>query len=54
MTSSSGARPIQRLIDSEITQRLSQDILFGDLSIGGGNVKIIVKDGNLGFIHKTN
>jgi ATP-dependent Clp protease ATP-binding subunit ClpA len=30
-----GARPIQRLIDAEITERLSKEILFGKLSTGG-------------------
>lgn len=44
-----GARPIQRLIEEEITKKLSQEILFGDLSSGSGNVKIVVKDGELGF-----
>ncbi|MCZ6685276.1 MAG: ATP-dependent Clp protease ATP-binding subunit ClpA [Candidatus Dadabacteria bacterium] len=44
-----GARPIQRLIEEEITKKLSQEILFGDLSTGSGNVKIVVKDGELGF-----
>ncbi len=45
-----GARPIQRLIDSEISQKLSKEILFGDLSTGrGGKVKIVVKKGALGF-----
>jgi ATP-dependent Clp protease ATP-binding subunit ClpA len=44
-----GARPIQRLIDSEITQKLTQEILFGKLSTGGGSVKIVVKEGGLGF-----
>jgi ATP-dependent Clp protease ATP-binding subunit ClpA len=45
-----GARPIQRLIDAEISQKLSKEILFGDLSSGGGGkVKIVVKKGVLGF-----
>jgi len=44
-----GARPIQRLIDSEITQKLTREILFGDLSSGGGNVKIMVKGQELAF-----
>ncbi len=43
-----GARPIQRLIDSEITERLSKEILFGNLS-NGGNVKIILKEDKLEF-----
>jgi ATP-dependent Clp protease ATP-binding subunit ClpA len=44
-----GARPIQRLVDSEITQKLTQEILFGDLSSGGGTVKIVVKGQELAF-----
>jgi len=44
-----GARPIQRLIDSEITQKLTQEVLFGNLSAGGGHVRIVVKEGKLGF-----
>ncbi|HVY54623.1 MAG TPA: ATP-dependent Clp protease ATP-binding subunit ClpA [Thermodesulfobacteriota bacterium] len=44
-----GARPIQRLIDSEITQKLTQEVLFGNLSAGGGNVRIVVNEGKLGF-----
>jgi ATP-dependent Clp protease ATP-binding subunit ClpA len=43
-----GARPIQRLIDDEITERLSKEILFGNLS-NGGNVRIIIKEDRLEF-----
>ncbi len=43
-----GARPIQRLIDQEIAQKLSQEILFGKLS-SGGDVKILIKKGELDF-----
>ena len=43
-----GARPIQRFIDNEITQKLTQEILFGNLA-SGGDVKVVVKDGELGF-----
>ncbi|MGB2692543.1 MAG: ATP-dependent Clp protease ATP-binding subunit ClpA [Thermodesulfobacteriota bacterium] len=48
-----GARPIQRLIDNEITQQLSQEILFGKLS-SGGNIKIVVKSGKLNFEYTEN
>lgn len=44
-----GARPIQRLIDSEITQKLTQEVLFGNLSSGGGHVRIVANEGKLGF-----
>jgi ATP-dependent Clp protease ATP-binding subunit ClpA len=43
-----GARPIQRFIDEEITQKLSQEILFGELA-SGGNAKILIKSGELTF-----
>ena len=43
-----GARPIQRYIDNEITQKLTQEILFGNLA-SGGDVKVVVKDDGLGF-----
>jgi len=43
-----GARPIQRFIDNEITQKLTQEILFGKLA-SGGSVRITAKDVGLGF-----
>ena len=43
-----GARPIQRLIDREITEKLSKELLFGNLSTGG-KVTIIIEDGKLAF-----
>ncbi len=43
-----GARPIQRLIDQEIAQRLSQEILFGKLA-SGGDVTISIKEGEINF-----
>lgn len=43
-----GARPIQRLIDREITERLSKEILFGEISTGG-KVEISLEDGSLSF-----
>ncbi len=42
-----GARPMQRLIQEKIKRRLAEDILFGDLAQGGGNVFITVEDGEL-------
>lgn len=41
-----GARPLQRVIDSEIKRPLSRVMLFGDLRNGGG-VKIDFKDNEL-------
>jgi len=48
-----GARPIQRLIDSEIAERLSQEILFGELA-SGGEAKIIIKNSEIGFEFEAN
>ncbi len=42
-----GARPMQRLIQEKIKRRLAEDILFGDLAQGGGNVFITVEDDEL-------
>lgn len=43
-----GARPIQRLIDREITEKLSKEILFGEISTGG-TVEIGIDNGSLSF-----
>ncbi|MGI9554258.1 MAG: ATP-dependent Clp protease ATP-binding subunit ClpA [Thermodesulfobacteriota bacterium] len=43
-----GARPIQRLIDREITEKLSKELLFGEL-LPGGVVKIVLENGKLNF-----
>ena len=42
-----GARPMQRLIQERIKRRLAEDILFGDLSDGGGVVHITEDGGDL-------
>ncbi|MDE0349025.1 MAG: AAA family ATPase, partial [Gammaproteobacteria bacterium] len=42
-----GARPMQRLIQEKIKRQLAEDILFGELSQGGGNVFITVEDDEL-------
>ena len=42
-----GARPMQRLIQNRIKKELAEDILFGRLSNGGGEVRVTVKDGDL-------
>ena len=42
-----GARPMQRLIQEKIKRQLAEDLLFGDLSIGGGIVRVSVADGEL-------
>ena len=38
-----GARPIKRLIDNEITEKLSKELLFGNLPVGG-TVKVVVEN----------
>ncbi len=40
-----GARPVQRVINSEISERLSKEILFGNLS-GGGRAIFSLEDEN--------
>ena len=42
-----GARPMQRLIQEKIKRQLAEDLLFGDLSSGGGIVRVSVADGEL-------
>ena len=42
-----GARPMQRLIQEKIKRKLAEDVLFGDLSKGGGLVRVTVVDGEL-------
>ena len=42
-----GARPMQRLIQEKIKRQLAEDILFGELSHGGGVVRVTVLDGDL-------
>ena len=43
-----GARPLGRLIQVEIKDKLADEILFGRLD-KGGDVTIVVKDGELSF-----
>ena len=38
-----GARPMQRLIQDEIKQKLAESILFGDLAKEGGIAKVSIK-----------
>ena len=46
-----GARPLGRLIESEIGNLLAEEILFGQLS-GGGKVRITCKSGKLDFSYR--
>ena len=43
-----GARPLARVIQTEVRDRLTDEILFGRLE-GGGTVTIAMKDGALDF-----
>ena len=42
-----GARPMQRLIQEKIKRQLAEDRLFGELSSGGGVVRVTVEKGEL-------
>ena len=42
-----GARPMQRLIQEEIKRKLAEDILFGQLSGGGGMVDISLENNEI-------
>jgi ATP-dependent Clp protease ATP-binding subunit ClpA len=44
-----GARPMARVIQDAIKKPLAEEILFGELSEGGGDVFIGVKDGDIHF-----
>jgi ATP-dependent Clp protease ATP-binding subunit ClpA len=43
-----GARPLARVIQEHIKKPLADEILFGKL-VKGGHVKVVLKDGKLGF-----
>ena len=42
-----GARPMQRLIQEKIKRPLAEDLLFGKLAAGGGQVTVTIKDDQL-------
>lgn len=48
-----GARPMARVIQEQLKKPLANAILFGEL-VGGGNVKVSVKDKKLRFDYETN
>jgi ATP-dependent Clp protease ATP-binding subunit ClpA len=47
-----GARPMARIIQEHIKRSLAEELLFGKL-VGGGNVRIGVKDAKLSFNFET-
>ncbi|MES2745636.1 MAG: ATP-dependent Clp protease ATP-binding subunit ClpA [Bdellovibrionota bacterium] len=44
-----GARPIRRLVEEKVKQPLADELLFGEMSSGGGTIKVTVKDDALDF-----
>ncbi|PID43486.1 MAG: ATP-dependent Clp protease ATP-binding subunit ClpA [Proteobacteria bacterium] len=44
-----GARPMARLIQEKLKKPLAEEILFGELSEGGGEVRILVRDGDIAY-----
>jgi len=46
-----GARPLSRVIDKEVKEQLTEEILFGKL-VEGGEVKITLRSNQLNFIYK--
>ncbi len=42
-----GARPMARLIQEKLKKPLAEEVLFGDLSVNGGQVNVTVKDDEL-------
>lgn len=48
-----GARPMARLIQEKIKRPLAEQILFGALSEGGGEVNVHLKDGELVFEYES-
>lgn len=49
-----GARPMQRVIQQEIKRPLADELLFGDLSKGGGHIKISLAENALAFTLEKN
>jgi len=42
-----GARPMSRLVQDKIKKPLAEKILFGELAESGGDVEILVQDGDI-------
>lgn len=42
-----GARPMARLIQEKLKKPLAEEVLFGELSSGGGTVKVSLEDGDI-------
>ena len=48
-----GARPMDRLIQEKLKKPLAEEVLFGQLTQGGGTVLVTVKDDALSLTIKT-
>ena len=48
-----GARPMDRLIQEKLKKPLAEEVLFGQLTQGGGTVIVSVKDDALSLTIKT-
>lgn len=48
-----GARPMARLIQEKIKKPLAEEILFGELANGGGEVFVSVKDGEISLASRS-
>ncbi len=44
-----GARPMARLIQEKLKKPLAEEILFGELSEGGGEVRVVLKNGEIAY-----
>jgi ATP-dependent Clp protease ATP-binding subunit ClpA len=42
-----GARPMGRLIQDKLKKAIAEDILFGKLANGGGEVVVLAEDGQI-------
>ncbi len=42
-----GGRPVERIVNSEITEKVADEILYGKLSDGGGKISIGLKNGEI-------
>ena len=42
-----GARPMARLIQEKLKKPLAEEVLFGDLSVSGGAVDVVVEDDDI-------
>lgn len=47
-----GARPVERTVSKEITEVLTESILYGEIKAGKKSVTVSVKDGRLHFAYK--